>query len=63
MLDLGHGNLGTATQSGFADTLIGFENFRTGSGNDWIGTNSAANVIGRLGRWPTIACLPLFPSS
>lgn len=36
---------GTALQSGFTDSLLAIENFRTGSGNDSIRTDAGANVI------------------
>jgi Ca2+-binding RTX toxin-like protein len=45
VIELGRASAGTAIQSGFTDTLIGFENFKTGSGHDAIKLGAADNVI------------------
>ncbi|MDQ6432509.1 calcium-binding protein [Mesorhizobium sp. LHD-90] len=45
VIDLRPTSVGTAVQYSFTDSLAGFENFRTGSGNDWISTNGTANYV------------------
>jgi Ca2+-binding RTX toxin-like protein len=45
VIDLRATSVGTAVQYSFTDSIAGFENFRTGSGNDSIRTNGTANYV------------------